>query len=113
MGNVNSPWPADGRKVKIFKIERMGRNYRLSNYVGEFEGRIEHDLKSEYASKAIRVVIHDGTFIGYAPAERVMEILDFIGHRESYPCKGNINRNYDRASECFYFWGECVISENV
>ena len=47
MRNLNSPWPSGGRKVKIFKIERMGRNYRLSNYVGEFEGQIVHDLKQE------------------------------------------------------------------
>ena len=113
MENLNSPWPSGGRKVKIFKIERMGRNYRLSNYVGEFEGRIEHDLKSEYLSKAIRVVIHDGTLVGYVPANRVTEILSFIGNRESYPCKGKINQKYDRLNECFYYWGECIISENL
>lgn len=111
MRNVNSPWPSDGRKVKIFKIERMGRNYRLSNYVGEFKGRIEHDMKSDYLSKAIRVVIHDGTLVGYAPADRVAEILAFIGNKDAYPCKGKINRKYDRVSECFYYWGECVILE--
>ena len=111
MGNVNSPWPSSPQRVTIFKVERMGRNYALNNYVGEFEGQIVHDLKSEYLSKAVKVMTHDGVFVGYAPSERVSEILNFIGNREAYPCRGKINRKYDPASECFYFWGECTISK--
>ena len=112
MENGKSPWPQKPEQVRIFRIASIGKNYRLSNHIGEFVGRLVYDSGSEYHSKMIRIVKNDGTWIGYVPSERVNEILEFIGRQTFYPCKGTINRKYNRTSKMYYFWGECIVSKS-
>lgn len=98
------------KPVKIFKMANVSQGYKMATRVGRFEGRLEFNMKSRFCSSAIRIMIEDEE-IGYVPKDMVGEVLEFIGQRDVYPCRGTINSSYDQYVEQFYFWGECVVDQ--
>jgi len=99
------------KPVKIFKMDHVVQHYTMNSHVGRFEGHIEFFRESMHTSSALRIFLDSGQLVGYVPADMVGEVLAFIGFRDSCPCKGIINRDYDRYIEQFYFWGECMITD--
>ena len=96
-------------EVKIFKIEQMRQDAWMRKYAGNFVGNIVFDHRQPDVSKAIRIVLADGTVIGYVPVRMFGELMIFVGHQDVSACKGHVNCEYDRGKKQFYFWGECVV----
>ena len=96
-------------EVKIFKIEQMRQDAWMRKYAGNFFGNIVFDHRQPDVSKAIRIVLSDGTVIGYVPVRLFGELMIFVAHQDVTACKGHINSEYDRTKKQFYFWGECVV----
>ena len=99
------------KPVKIFKIACVPQGSDMFNSTGQFFGRIQFNRKSQHISQAISIHSDDGKRIGFVPPEMVADVIEFVDKRDTYPCRGSINSEYDRFREAFYYWGECIIEK--
>ena len=101
------------KQVKIFKITCVPQGFDMINSIGQFWGRIQFNRKSLHISQAISIHLSDGKQIGFVPPDMVGEVIEFVDKRNTYPCRGSINSEYDRFRETFYYWGECIIEKPI
>lgn len=105
MKETESPPP----EVKIFRIEKMRQDAWMKKHAGNFVGTIVFDRRQPDVSKAMRIVLHNGTVVGYAPVAMLGELIIFVKHQDVSACKGHINAEYDSIKKQYYFWGECIV----
>lgn len=108
-GNV---YPSEYWHMNNFvQFNVAGVNFRgdLSDYLGEFVGRIEAEPDNEYDPNAIRVVHQDGRHIGYVPKNMTKEVREF----KELPCDCYcyVERRKDDDGERFYF-SLCYVTEH-
>lgn len=96
-------------EVKIFRIEKMKQEAWIKKYTGNFVGTIVFDRRQPDISKSMRIVLSNGTVVGYAPVSMLGELIIFVKHQDVSACKGHINAEYDSLKKQYYFWGECVV----
>lgn len=107
MKETESPQP----EVKIFRIEKMRQDAWMNKYAGNFVGTIVFDRRQSDVSKAMRIVLFNGTVVGYAPVSMLGELIIFVKHQDVSACKGHINAEYDSFKKQYYFWGECIVTK--
>ena len=96
-------------EVKIFKIDKIRQDAWMKKYTGNFVGNVVFDRPHPDVSKSMRIVLADGTIVGYVPISMLGELIVFVKHRNVKVCKGHINAEYDSLKKQYYFWGECIV----
>lgn len=98
-------------EVKIFQIAKMRQDYTMNGCIGNYWGHVSRNYRARDKSETLKIVNDSGIILGYVPEENVDELAVFIGDKDLTPCRGHINRKYDRHRKQFYYYGECVVGK--
>ena len=100
-------------EVTIFPIARMRQDYTMNGCTGNFWGHVIRNYRARSDFETFKIVNDAGIILGYVPVEKIDEITAFINGSDYHPCKGHVNRVYDRTLKKYSYYGECVIEKII
>ena len=103
-----SVWPKDKVVGDCIEFYIAGVNHRtnISQYEGEFEGRLVAEPSNPYDKNAIKILASDGHHVGYVPKDRTDEVRKVT----KLPCKCYCFIMKNRHDDTPLYYTDCYVN---